>query len=273
MRGLGGRSRNEGDSRIRRRTVRRLRAPGRFRTPPWSHAGGVGTRLSEKDLKFLREKDPRRLRDDERRVLALDDAEREMKASIADQRRAQEAPEDEEIRVDPRLLVFEQAETVLAAILKRATFRYAENQDPRDKYAGKPRIFEAEFRTDLGHWSALNKARVLSRTLHTPRGSGCDGLRSYPGSEREWPDVFQSAWTLHDSPAFKIEGGAICANSSHHAHKAIAEFDGLKMADLGIEGRGPQPAPEPPEPRPVAQVKPRPSAEEVLREAVRADAR
>ncbi len=249
-----------------------MRTLGGLRDAPPPHAGGVKLTLSKEDLRFLKAKDSRRLTDDERRALARDDAEREMTASIADQRRAQEAPEDEEIPTDPRLIIFEQAQTILAEILKRATVRYGESQDPRDKY-GKPRIFEAEFRADLGHWSDLNKARVLSRTLHTPRVSGCEGLRSGPGSEREWPNVFQTVWTLHDTPAFEIEGEATCGNSHHRAHQAIAKFSGLEMASLGLEGRGPRPAPEPPEPRPFAQVKPRPSAEEVLREAVRADAR
>ncbi len=245
----------------------------KFPDSPWSLPGAVGTTFSEKDLKFLRGKT--RLTDDERRVLALDDAEVEMKASIEEQRHAQarrEAGEEEEIRVDRRLVRYEQAKTILAAIEKVGpTLKWTENLDPRDKHGDPPQVFDATFKTDLGHYGTPRKPRVLV-VVGSPRISRCGALHEYPG-QREFRHLYETAWELFDTDKFEIEGSVSCSFPLHHPHRGIARFDGFRMADFGIEGRGPQPAPEPPEPRPVAQVKPRPSAEEILREAVRADAR
>ncbi len=185
--------------------------------------------------------------------------------------------------MDPRLIRYEGAVDILAAIEAAGpTLKYAQNLNPRDKWAPEPEIYDATFKTNLGVWGRAQKPQVL-QFVAGPQISWCGALSEFPGDKRDFPNFFvlyQSVWDSYNVPAFTFEGTVSCGHPSHGPHAAIATFKGLELGDLKSR---PFPTPEetrlfaprPVSPRPVPTVKPkeRRSAEEVLREAVRADAR
>ncbi len=187
--------------------------------------------------------------------------------------------------MDSLLVAHAEAVKILAAIEAAGpTLKYARNLNPRDKWAPEPEIYDATFKTDLGARGRPQKPRVL-QFVAGPQISWCGALREFVGDKRDFPNFFvlyQSVWGLYDVPDFTFEGTVSCSHPSHGPHAAIATFKGLELGDL-VEKSRPFPTPEetrlfaprPVSPRPVPTVKPkeRRSAEEVLREAVRADAR